>query len=322
MKLRTGLLATVIAAMTGAAPALAEYPERAITLVVGSVPGSGPDVLARSMSEEMGAALGQPIIVENMPGAAGNVAAAAISRDTPDGYRMFIVTSNMAVATWLPKEPPFDPGTDFAFVGQVGAIPNVLVVSKDLGPKTVGEFVEFARERPGELNYSSSGVGSSLHLAMVEMMEATGIEMVHIPYKGGKDATTAVLSGEVDSFMAGMPPALPFIRSGDLVALAVSGAERAPQIPDVPTLGETIMPGYSAESWYGLLLPKGTPEDIVEKVNAAAQVALADEAVVKRFFDAGAVVKISTGAEFQALVAEQSERWKGELEKLGLAGTR
>ncbi len=326
MNRMTHIVACAVAAImtvAGVTPhALADYPDRAVKMIVGSVPGSGPDVLARSMSEELAAALGQPVVVENKPGAAGNVAAAAVSRGDPDGYEIFIGTINMAIATWLPKEPPFDPATDFAIVGRVASIPDVVVVSPDLGPKTIADFIELARSKPGELNYSSPGVGSLQHMGTDSMASMNGIEMVHVPYKGGKAATTAVLGREVDMFMAGMPPAIPHIKTGALLALAVSSAQRFALLPDVPTLTETVMPGYSAEAWYGLFMAKGTPDDIVATVNAAANQALADPNVIERFANAGAAVETSTPAEFAEFVATESARWKMNLEELGLAGTR
>lgn len=316
----------VVAALTATAGMIttghAEYPERAVKMIVGSVPGSGPDVLARSMSEQLAAALGQPVVVENKPGAAGNVAAAAISRGDPDGYEIFIGTINMAIATWLPKEPPFDPATDFAIVGRVASIPDVVVVSPDLGPTTIEEFIELAKSKPGDLNYSSPGVGSMQHMGTDAMASMSGIEMVHVPYKGGKAATTAVLAGEVEMFMAGMPPAIPYIHTGELLALAVSSAERFALLPDVPTLTETVMPGYSAAAWYGLFMAKGTPDDIVAIVNAAANEALSDPGVIERFANAGAAVETSTPEVFAEFVAVESARWKMNLEELGLAGTR
>lgn len=310
------------AVLVATSPVLADYPERPITLVVGSSPGSGPDVLARSMSEELAAALGQPVVVQNKPGAAGNVAAEAVSRGDPDGYEIFIGTINMAIATWLPAKPPFDPATDFAIVGRVASIPNVVVVSPDLGVNTIEEFVDLAKSKPGDLNYSSPGVGSLQHMGTDAMANIHGIDIVHVPYKGGKASTTAVLAGEVDMFMAGMPPALPQIKAGALIALAVSSAEEFPLLPGVPTLAATVMPDYSAEAWYGLFMAKGTPPEIVDVVNAAANKALADPAVAERFASAGAVVQTSTPADFAGFVAQESERWKTNLEELGLAGTR
>ncbi|MDE0531539.1 MAG: tripartite tricarboxylate transporter substrate-binding protein [Albidovulum sp.] len=317
-----GAIAATMSAAGVTTAALAEYPERAVRMIVGSVPGSGPDVLARSMSEELAAALGQPVVVENKPGAAGNVAAAAISRGDPDGYEIFIGTINMAIATWLPKEPPFDPATDFAIVGRVASIPDVLVVSPELGPKSIEELIELARSRPGELNFSSPGVGSLQHMGTDTMATMNGIEMVHVPYKGGKAATTAVLAGEVDMFMAGMPPAIPHIKTGALLALAVSSAQPFPLLPDVPTFTDTVMPGYSAAAWYGLFMAKGTPDDIVAVVNAAANQALSDPNVIERFANAGAAVETSTPEQFAEFVAAEAARWKKNLEELGLAGTR
>ncbi len=323
MKTKSKLLLAAAALISSlAAPAWAEYPERAVALVVGSVPGSGPDVLARSLSEELAAALGQPVIVENQPGAAGNVAAASISRSTPDGYKIYIGTINMAIATWLPAEPPFDPASDFTYVGRVGAIPDVIVVNKDLGITTIEELVEKAKSMPGELNFSSPGVGSLQHMGADALASATGIDIFHVAYKGGKAATTGVLSNEVEIGFLGMPPAISLIKSGDLIALAVSSSTETPLLPGVPSLNETVVPGYTAEAWYGLFMAKGTPDDIVAKVNSAANAALSDPKVQERFANAGAVVQTSTPAEFATFVASESMRWKTKLEDLGLAGTR
>ena len=315
-------VASVALIMGMAGQAFAEYPERAVTMVVGSVPGSGPDVLARSMSEELSQALGQPVVVENKPGAAGNVAAAQVSRSKPDGYRIFIGTINMAIATWLPKKPPFDPATDFAIVGRVASIPNVIVVSPKLGVKTVQEFIALAKSKPGQLNYSSPGVGSLQHMGTDAMAKINGVKLEHVPYKGGKASTTAVLAGEVEMFMAGMPPAISHIKGGTLLALAVSSAKRFPLIPNVPTLSETVMPGYSAEAWYGLFMAKGTPKNVVMIANTAMNKALANPKVIKRFKNAGAAVETSTPEQFAKFVAVESARWKKNLEDLGLAGTR
>lgn len=321
MKLKLSTWAAV--AVFGLAQAAwAEYPERAVNMIVGSVPGSGPDVLARSMSEELAAALGQPVIVENQPGAAGNVAAAAIARGTPDGYQIFIGTINMAIATWLPKEAPFDPATAFAYVGRVGAIPDVIVVNKDQGISTIEELVEKARSHPGEINFSSPGVGSLQMMGADALSKATGMEMYHVAYKGGKNATTAALSGEVEVGFLGLPPAISLIGSGDLIALAVSSEHETPLLPGVPSLNDTVVPGYTAEAWYGLFMAKGTPQEIVDKVNAAANAALNTPEVQQRFAAAGAVVQTSTPEEFESFVAAESARWKAKLEELGLAGTR
>lgn len=309
-------------AIATAMPAAAEYPERPVTLVVGSVPGSGPDFLARSMSEELAAELGQRVVVENQPGAAGNVAAAAISRAEPDGYRIFIGTINMTIATWLPAKPPFDPATDFAYVGRVGAIPDVIAVNSSMGISTIEELIAKAKEAPGEMNFSSPGVGSLQQMGANALMAETGVDIYHVPYKGGKAATTAVLSNEVEVGFLGMPPVISLIESGDLVALAVSGAEKSPVLPDVPTLTSSALPGYVAEAWYGLFMPKGTPDDIIAKVNAAANAALGNATVQDRFANKGAVVQTSTPQEFAGFVAEESQRWKTKLEELGLAGTR
>jgi tripartite-type tricarboxylate transporter receptor subunit TctC len=322
MNLLKRITALTAATLAFSAPAFADYPERAVTLVVGSVPGSGPDFLARSMSEELSAELGQPVIVENQPGAAGNVAAAAISRADPDGYRIYIGTINMTIATWLPAEPPFDPASDFAYIGRVGAIPDVITVNKSLGINSLEDLIKRAKAEPGILNFSSPGVGSLQQMGANALSAETGIDIFHVPYKGGKAATTGVLSNEVEIGFLGMPPAISLIASGDLVALSVSSQERSPILPDVPTLNESAVPGYVAEAWYGLFMPKGTPQDIVDTVNAAANAALGNPVVSERFANKGAVVQTSTPQEFADFVGSESARWKEKLEGLGLAGTR
>lgn len=321
-KFKTAIVAAAAMFVASVGAAVAEYPDRAIKLIVGSVPGSGPDVLARSMSEELSQELGQPIIVENKPGAGGNVAAAALTRGTPDGYEIYIGTVNMTMVTWMAKDPPFDPATDFAFIGRVAAIPNVIVVKPDLGVSTVEELVAMAKSKPGELNYSSAGTGTPQHLGTDAMAKMNDLDIEHIAYKGGANATKAVLAGEVEFFLAGIPPAIPHIKSGALVALAVSSEKEFPLLPGVPTLNETVMPGYVFDAWYGLFMTKGTPEDIVAKVNAAANKVLADPKVIERFNNAGAAITTSTPNEFAGFVAAESDRWKNNLDELGLLGTR
>ena len=316
------MLTTLILAALSASPAFADYPDRVITLVVGSVPGSGPDVLARSMSEELSAELGQPVVVENQPGAAGNVAAASVSRAEPDGYTIYMGTINMAIATWLPATPPFNPATDFSYVGQVGAIPDVIAVNKTLGINTIEELIEKAREVPGELNFSTPGAGSLQQMGANALAAATDIDIYHVPYKGGKAATTGLLSNEVEIGFLGMPPVISLINSGDIIALAVTSETESPLLPGVPTLNDSVVPGYVAEAWYGLFMPKGTPDEIIATVNSAANTALSDSAVQERFANSGAVVKTTTPEDFAEFVAAESTRWKTELENLGMAGTR
>ena len=322
MKIIKTVLTTLILVTLSASPVFADYPDRVITLVVGSVPGSGPDVLARSMSEELSAELGQPVVVENQPGAAGNVAAASVSRAEPDGYTIYIGTINMAIATWLPATPPFDPATDFSYVGQVGAIPDVIAVNKTLGINTIEELIEKAREVPGELNFSTPGAGSLQQMGANALAAATDIDIYHVPYKGGKAATTGLLSNEVEIGFLGMPPVISLINSGDIIALAVTSETESPLLPGVPTLNDSVVPGYVAEAWYGLFMPKGTPDEIIATVNKAANTALSDSAVQERFANSGAVVKTTTPEDFAEFVAAESTRWKTELENLGMAGTR
>lgn len=245
----------------------ADYPAKPIRMVVAFAAGGAPDLIGRTVGQKLSESIGQPVIVDNRAGATGNVGAEIVARANPDGYTLFMATLSVAISPAFYKSLPFDPVKSFAPVGMVASVPLVLVVHPSLPARNVKELIELARSKPGSLNYATVGSGSPQHLS-AELFKATaGVNLVHVPYKGGAQATTAVLSGESHLFFAGMPPALPHVKAGRLRALAVSTAKRSVSAPDVPTVMEAGLPGFEADNWNALLAPHGTPQAVVSRLN-------------------------------------------------------
>ncbi len=289
-----------------------------ITIVVPSDPGSAPDVLARVLTAPMSEKLGVPVIVENRPGAGGNIGALAVAKAKPDGRTLFMATVNMSIVPWMKKTPQFDPANDFTPIGQIASVPMVVIVNPKLGPKTMAELVALAKSKPDGLNYSSPGIGSLNHLATVLFERAAGIKMTHIPYKSGAASTTAVLGQEVQLFFAGMPPAIPHIKSGALLGLAITASERSPLVPNVPTLAEAGYPNLESDAWYALLGPKGVPDKLVARLNAVLCESLELQSVKDQFANLGASVSPSDPKAMAKLLQEDSKRYKALIEELGL----
>ena len=289
-----------------------------VTIVVPSDPGSAPDVLARILTAPMSERIGHPVVVENRPGAGGNIGALAVAKAKPDGRTLFMATANMAIAPWMKKAAPFDPANDFTAIGQIASVPMIVVVHPNLGPKTMAELVTLAKSKPGALNYASPGVGSLNHLAAILFERATGIKMTHVPYKSGAASTTAVLGQEAQLFFAGMPPAVPHVKSGALLGLAVTAGKRSELAPNTPTMVEAGYQNQEADAWYALLGPKGVPPALVSKLNSVLNEALALPAVKSQFVNTGAEVRSSDPQAMTKLLADDSKRYKALLEELGL----
>ena len=289
-----------------------------VTIVVPSDPGSAPYVLARILTAPMSERIGHPVVVENRPGAGGNIGALAVAKAKPDGRTLFMATANMAIAPWMKKAAPFDPANDFTAIGQIASVPMIVVVHPNLGPKTMAELVTLAKGKPGALNYASPGVGSLNHLAAILFERATGIKMTHVPYKSGAASTTAVLGQEAQLFFAGMPPAVPHVKSGALLGLAVTAGKRSELAPNTPTMAEAGYQNQEADAWYALLGPKGVPPALVSKLNSVLNEALALPAVKSQFVNTGAEVRSSDPQAMTKLLADDSKRYKALLEELGL----
>ena len=251
------------------------YPSRPIRLVVPAAPGGGTDIIARILAEGLGPALGQTVVVDNRAGAGTVLGADIVSKATPDGYVLLISPNSLAFNVALYSKLPYDTLRDFAPISLVADQPNILVVHPALPAKSFQEYIALARSQPGKLVYGSGGLGVGSHLAMELLLLSQKIELVHVPYKGVGPALTALLSNEVSALLSTFASALPHVKSGRLRALGVTSAQRAPALPDIPTIAESGVPGYDYGTWYGLLAPAGTPRAAVEKLNRATTEVLA-----------------------------------------------
>lgn len=263
------------------------FPDRPITLVVPFPAGGTPDIIARVLGQKVGARFKQTVIVENKAGAAGNIGVQYVSRAKPDGYTLVMCAYSCAVAQSLYKPAPYNIATQFAPVIMVGTVPSVLVVNPKVPARSVQELVAYAKAHPDKLNAASSGIGGSAHLALELLKREAGVQIAHIPYKGAGQVAGDLLGGQVDMYFDNLPASLPSIRAGRLRALAVASKERAAAIPDVPTFAEAGLPNMIVTPWFGILAPRGTPQPVVDSLNAAFDQALADPDARRRLNDLG-----------------------------------
>ena len=307
LKHAIGLIAS--AALLAAMPAAAQnYPERTITMVVPFGAGGSTDIVGRIAAEAMGKALGVSVIVENKGGAGGTVGAQAAANAAPDGYTITMSTTSTHVVGPLTVETvKYNPLKDFEHIGMIAETPYVLVISPKLAVNNVKELIEYAKKNPGKLNYGSAGQGSTTHLAALMFLNATGTDMLHVPYKSNAESTKAVLTDEVQVLFGPMPAVLGQIKGNAIRALAVGTTARSPELPNVMTMQEAGVPGYRASLWLGVSAPAKTPASVVNRLNAALGQALSDPAVAKRLLDAGAEPSKMTPAEFSKLIASEME---------------
>ena len=263
-------ISVAISALVPPHPACAQtYPAKPIRYIVPFPPGGGQDLVARALAPRLTEALGQPVLVDNRPGAATMVGAELAAKSAPDGYTIFNGSNTtLAINPNLYSKTPYDPINDFAAVTQIASLPNLLVVHPSLAVRTVKELAALARSRPGQLNYGSSGAGTPAQLAGVMFGDAAHATLVHVPYRGTSPALTALISGETQLMFGSMTSTLPFAKSGRLRAIAVTGARRSQAAPEIPTVAEAAFPGFEAITWYGLFVPAGTPAAIIARLNA------------------------------------------------------
>jgi len=304
------ILLAALALVSFALPAGAQqYPTRAIKIIVPFGPGGFTDVAARILQKELAPALGQPIVIENKPGAGSTIGTSEVSKAAPDGYTLAMISTAHVISPHLYKSIPYDPIKDFTPVMKLAEGPYVLVTHPSLPVKSVGELISLAKAQPNTIDYASSGNGSAQHLVGALFVTMAGAPLSHVPYKGSAQAMNDVLGGQVKVSFVGVPNALPNLASGKLRALAVSTRKRYADLPDVPTLEESGVRGYDATIWLGLLAPPGTPRDIIQKINASIVRILSTPDARKLMASAGVDVATSTPEEFGALMQSELDRW-------------
>jgi tripartite-type tricarboxylate transporter receptor subunit TctC len=309
------IIACALLVLTGHAHA-DSYPTKPIRFITGYPAGSASDNVARTLGQQLSDIYRQQVVVDNRPGAAGNIAAEITAKSPSDGYTILLVATNHAIVSSLYAKLSFDPIADFAPVALVSTAPTILVVHPSLPVKSVPEFVEFVKARPGQLSYGSSGNGASPHLNMELLKTMSGIRITHIPYKGIPQALTDLLGGQIQAMFSTMAPAVPHVKAGRLRAIAVSGPKRAPATPDVPTVSESI-PGFESLSWQGVLAPAGTPRSIVSDLNAKILKVIHMPEVTRRLVASGFDPVGSTPEEFGAFIKTESVKWSKVVKAAG-----
>ena len=306
---------TLVAVLAGfalaALPVSAQdYPTRTVTDIVASTPGGGTDIVSRIVDEQLSKQMGQPFIVENIAGAGSLTGTVVAAKATPDGYTLQTgLNASMAVNPSLFANLPYDPVADFEPVGMLAQFPFVLVVSNNFPAHSVKELIELAKAKPGEINYASAGNGTGQHLSMELFKLMTGINLAHVPYRGAAPAYTDVMSGQVPVFFDNLASGLGQIKGGNVRALAVTGKQRSPLLPDVPTIEEAGVPGYTYYTWFGLWAPKGTPQPIINKLNAEIKKALVEPAVKDRIIAAAGETMDMPLADIKPFLKSEIAKW-------------
>ena len=284
------------------------YPSRPLRMIIGYPPGGSADLTARLTGQWLAEQLGQPVVIESRPGAATNLATEAVVRAAPDGYTLLLVAPANAINATLYDKLNFNFLSDIAPVAGIIRFPNVVVVNPSLPIKTIPELIAYAKANPGKLNMASSGNGSTIHMSGELFKMMTGINMVHVPYRGGAPALTDLMGGQVQVMFDNLPTSAEHIKAGKLRGLAVTSTDRSAVLPDLPTVAD-FLPGYEASAWYGLAAPKNTPGDIIDKINKATNAILADPKVQARFAELGASLLPGSAADFGKLLVDETEKW-------------
>ena len=303
------LLAALVAIATASASAQT-YPNKPIRLVVPFPPGGTTDILARDAGQVLTQTLGQSVVIDNRPGAAGNIGSDVVAKSPPDGYTLLMATvSTHAINPGLYSKLPYDHIKDFAPVILVARVPNVLEVNPAVPVNSVSDLIKLAKEKPGQINFASSGSGTSIHLSGELFKTMAGVNMVHVPYRGSAPALVDLVSGQVQVMFDNLPSSLPQINAGKLRAIAVTSAQRSPALPNIPTIAESGLPGFEATSWFGIIAPAGTPPEIIAKLNAELDQWLQSPAGKELLLTQGALPAGGTPEQFAAYIKDETEKW-------------
>jgi tripartite-type tricarboxylate transporter receptor subunit TctC len=313
---RSVLGAGALAALGSRAAFAQGYPVRPIRWVVGYPPGGTTDVLARLVAEPLGKRLGQQVYIENRPGAGNNIGTETVVNADPDGYTILLVNPANGINATLYKKLNFNFVQDIAPVAGITRSPNIMEINPKLPVKTVAEFIAYCKENPGKVNMASSGLGTSVHMSGELFKAMTGVDMVHVPYRGAGPALIDMLSGQAHVLFDNLPSSVEHVRSGALRALAVTTAEPSPALPGVPTVAETV-PGYEASAWFGIGAPKRTPPELIERLNKEVNEILEEPAMIKKLADLGGTPLRLSPAQFGKVIADETEKWKKVVEFSG-----
>jgi len=301
------------AALAALAPRSAEaqaYPNKPVRLVVPYAPAGATDIIARAASVELARTLGQPVPVENRPGAGGNVGAEFVAKSAPDGYTMLMSASSLhGITPFLYRKLNYDPNKDLVPVIVFAAFANVLVLNPGVKASSVPELIALAKSQPGRMTCASSGSGSTIHMSCEMFKHMLGLDITHVPYKGSGPAITDLIGGQVNMMFDNIPSAISHVRGGKLRALATTGAKRASALPELPTMIEAGVPGYVADAWFGLVMPAGTPKEVIARMNAEGQKAAKAPEFVKRMTDLGYEIVGGTSEQMAAMIQDEIKRW-------------
>jgi tripartite-type tricarboxylate transporter receptor subunit TctC len=318
MKRLAAIVMLALGAGSVAVPAAqSAYPQRPVRVVIPFPPGGTSDILTRIMGEKLTPALGQQVIVDNRPGAGGVIATDIVAKAAPDGHTLYMAFVSHAINPYVYAKLPYDTVRDFTPIALFAVSPNVVVVTPSLPAKSVREFIELAKAKPGQVNYASAGIGTNSHLSAELLAAISGIRMVHVPYKGGPQANADVAAGTVQMHIPSMPVAMPLIKAGRLRAIAVTSSKRSPALPDVPTVAETL-PGYESLAWYGFVAPRGTPQAVVQRLASEVATVLKRPEVIESMSVQGAEPTYMGPAAFGEYISAELKRWEAAVKAAGL----
>jgi tripartite-type tricarboxylate transporter receptor subunit TctC len=321
-QITTALIAALACLGANAASAASPadtYPNRPVRVVVPFPAGGTTDIFARHIGDRLARALGQNFVIDNRGGAGGNIGSDAVARAEPDGYTLLVGTvGTHAINSSLYARMPYDPLKDFAPVAFLAGVPNILEVNpKNVKAKTVQEFITEAKSTPKRLNFASSGNGTSIHLSGEMFKQMTGVDIVHVPYRGSGPAVSDLIAGQVDLMFDNLPSSIEHVRAGSLRGIAVTSAKRTSALPDVPTIAESGVPGFEASSWFAIFAPAKTPKEIVDKINAEVRKAVQDPEIQKRFADIGGEIRTYSPDELRDFVRSELEKWAKVVKESG-----